>query len=151
MKKLVVSIVVLLSSLLMAGCPTNSYDKSAINNAAIDKLAPRQLVETYYKSLAARDYRTARACLSPEYASEMYRYQDSDFKNLRSIRDIKVGKEVNMKLYGKNFDEVQVVAKYDAVYWRMTTSVDGKQIRFVYVGKKTKESPWRIISIGTGP
>lgn len=60
-------------------------------------------------------------------------------------------READIELYGENYDEVQVVAEYDAVYKRIITSDNGKQIRFLYVAKKTKGSPWRIISIGTGP
>ncbi|HZD59155.1 MAG TPA: DUF4829 domain-containing protein [Anaerolineae bacterium] len=151
MKRVATAAALVLLSLLLVGCATGSSKRPALNNNPIEELTPWQLVETYYKSLAARDYATARACLSPEYASEIDRSDDSDFKNLWSISNLVVSKEANIKLYGKNYDEVQVVAEYDATYKKIITAENGRQIRFLYVARKSKDSPWRIISIGTGP
>ena len=39
----------------------------------------------------------------------------------------------------------------DAVYEREITSHSGRQTRFVIVGRPTRQSPWQIVSIGTGP
>ena len=117
----------------------------------LSKLTPQQLVETYYKSLSVGDLSTARSCMDEEYAKQFVKLEDSDFKNLRELSDLKVKPEAPIKLHGKNYDEVQVVAEYIAVYKKVITSDSGRQIRFVYVGKKEKDSPWRIISIGTGP
>ena len=113
-------------------------------------LNPQQLVELYYHSVAKYDFATARTCLSDEMAQEMYD-ESSDLLNATKLSGLNVSKESHIKLYGKNYDEVQVVAEYDAVYKRVFGSVNGHQIRFIYVGKKTKDAPWKIISIGTGP
>lgn len=151
MKKVAIAAALVLISLLLVGCSTGNSKRPASSNNPIDRLTPQQLVKAYYKSLAARDYVTARACLSSEYAAEMDSFVDSDFKNLLSISNLAVSKEADINLYGKNYDEAQVVAEYNATYKKIITSENGKQVRFVYVAKKTKDSPWRIISIGNGP
>jgi len=70
---------------------------------------------------------------------------------LKKITDIKATPETSIKLDNENYDEVQVCVEYNAIYKTVITSEDGKQLRFIYVAKQGKESPWKIISIGTGP
>jgi uncharacterized membrane protein len=117
----------------------------------VSALTPQQLVETYYRSIAAGDLETARSCLSPGLLSIMNQAVDSDFINLVSLSNLRVSSAAHIKLDSKNFDEVQVAAEYDAVHKKILTSNDGHQIRFIYVGKSTRDAPWKIISIGTGP
>ena len=116
----------------------------------MQNLTPSQVVETYYNSIATGDYSTAKDCLS----QELHQYvntRGSDFNNIKKLTELKVSPAAPVKLYGKNFEEVQVTAQYVTDFKKMYTSNDGKQFRFVYVAKKEKDSPWRIISIGTGP
>lgn len=94
---------------------------------------------------------TAKDCLSNEIGQQYVNSPDSDFKNIKRLTDLKVSPAAPIKLYGKNFDEMQVTAEYVAEYKKVITSNSGKQFRFIYVGKKEKDSPWKIISIGTGP
>jgi hypothetical protein len=103
-----------------------------------------ELVETYYKSLQAKDF-----------ATEQENYSDSDEKNLKRLTNLKVKKGLDVgtdiRQGKKYFKEVPVVAEYGAKYYEETTSIDGKQVRFIYVAKKSKNSSWKIISIGSGP
>lgn len=116
----------------------------------IDTLSPEQLVETYYKSLGNKDFAVAEKCLSDEM-KETISSPDSDFKNLRSLKNLVVTPARPIKLQGKNFKEVQVVATYDAQYKEVFSVTDGPQMWFIYVAKAAPDSPWRIIAIGTGP
>ncbi len=143
MKKLLIIAGLITTIIVLIGCAKPVKD--------VSKLGPEQLVKTYYQSLAVGDITTARECLSDEYAKEIGIFEDSDLTNLRSIKDIRVRTGAPVGLYGKNYKEAQVVAQYEATYRQMITEADGKQIRFIYVAKKTKNSPWKIISIGTGP
>ncbi|HWQ41699.1 MAG TPA: DUF4829 domain-containing protein [Desulfosporosinus sp.] len=101
--------------------------------------------------MASGDYTTAKACLSDEIGDQYINSPDSYFKNIKKLTDLKVSSPAAIKLYGKNFEEVQVTAEYVAEYKKVITSNNGKQIRFIYVAKKEKDSAWKIISIGTGP
>jgi hypothetical protein len=43
------------------------------------------------------------------------------------------------------------VAKYDLLIPRDSMEQAGPQIRFVYVGRQSESSPWKILGVGTGP
>jgi len=116
----------------------------------IDALSPEQLVETYFKTLSSGNLATAEKCLSDEMKKTIS-LPDSDFKNLKSLSNLEVSPAHPIKLYGKNFTEVQVVVRYDAVYKEIFSAPNGRQTRFIYVAKAGPGSPWRIISIGAGP
>lgn len=136
-------------SLYFVGCGFNN--KNNILSEDLKNVSPQKLVEIFYNSLSKGDYKTAKSCLSTEYANQFSNTPDSDFKNLVKMTDIKVSSEAPIKLYNKNYDEVQVTAEYNAEYKKVITEENGKQFRFIYVAKKEKDSPWKIISIGTGP
>lgn len=146
MKKLLGLVMLVITVVSGCGSP-----KSAATTIDLSNLTPSQVVETYYKSIASSDYSTAKACLADDIAQQYLSAPDSDFKNIKQLTDLKVSSPAPIKLYGKNYDEVQVVAEYVAEYKKVITSHSGKQIRFIYVGKKEKDSPWKIIGIGTGP
>lgn len=139
---------VLLIITVVSGCGTPRGTATTID---LSKLTPSQVVETYYKSIASSDYSTAKACLADDIGQQYLSAPDSDFKNIKQLTNLKVSSPAPIKLYGKNYEEVQVVAEYVAEYKKVITSNSGKQTRFIYVGKKEKDSPWKIISIGTGP
>ncbi|MDP4089396.1 MAG: DUF4829 domain-containing protein [Bacillota bacterium] len=147
MKK-VLCFIFLIAILTLSGC---SNSRASVHSIDITKLGPHDLVKTYYESLANGDLKTAEACLSEDYAKSMKGSTDSDFKNLKSLTNLIVNPEADIKLNGQNYEEKQVTVEYDAVYKKEITSPNGKQILFVYVGKKTESSPWKIISVGTGP
>ncbi|MCR3922857.1 MAG: DUF4829 domain-containing protein [Firmicutes bacterium] len=134
---------VLLIVILLAGC-------SATNTKDVSELEPNQLVQTYYESLANKDYIAAKSCLDEDYASEIMDLDDSYFNNLKSLKQITIS-EPSETQYGDNYQVVQIIAEYNATYKKIITSHDGNQYRFVNVAKKSQTSAWRIISIGTGP
>ena len=146
MKKLVVLVILVIAVVWWCGNP-----KSAPTTLDLSNLTPSQVVETYYKSIASSDYSTAKACLADDLSQQYVSAPYSDFDNIKQLKVLKVSSPAPIKLYGKNYDEAQVVAVYVAVYKKVFTSNSGIQTRFVYVGKKEKDSPWKIISIGTGP
>ncbi len=148
-KKFTIFLCLFIISLYLTACASNN--KSDISSKDLKNASPQKLVEIYYNSLSKGDYKTAKSCLSTEYANQFSSTSDSDFKNLVKITDIKVSPEAAIKLYNRNYDEVQVTAEYNAEYKKVITVPNGKQIRFIYVAKKEKDSPWKIISIGTGP
>ena len=131
---------------LISGCGTTT---GAAKSVDLSNLTATQVVETYYSSIATGDYATAKDCLSNEIGQQYVNSPDSDFKNIKRLTDIKVSPAEPS--YGKNFDEMKVTAEYVAEYKKVITSNSGKQFRVIYVGKKEKDSPWKIISIGTGP
>jgi ketosteroid isomerase-like protein len=139
---------VLMVLTLISGCGTTT---GAAKSVDLSNLTATQVVETYYSSIATGDYATAKDCLSNEIGQQYVNSPDSDFKNIKRLTDLKVSPAAPIKLYGKNFDEMQVTAEYVAEFKKVITSNSGKQFRFIYVGKKEKDSPWKIISIGTGP
>ena len=139
---------VLLVMMVVSGCGSPKGTATTID---LSNLSASQVVETYYKSIASSDYSTAKACLADDIGQQYLSAPDSDFKNIKQLTDLKVSSQAQIELYGKNYEEVQVVADYVAEYKKVITSNSGKQTRFIYVGKKEKDSPWKIISIGTGP
>jgi hypothetical protein len=139
---------VLVSVMIISGCGSTANTTKATD---LSNFNPTQVVETYYNSIAIGDFSTARNCLADDIVQEYVNALDSDFTNIKKLTELKVSPAAPIKLYGQNFDEVQVTAEYVAEYKQIITSDNGKQIRFIYVGKKKKELPWKIISIGTGP
>ena len=135
--------VFVLTVLLLTACSTASQKD-------VNKMEPSELVQTFYESGARKDYNTAKACLDNEYATSTDGFKRY-FKNVKKRRNIQVSEFSNIPLYGENFLEGQVVVEYDATYKAIITQEDGNQIRFVYVAKVKEDSPWKIISIGTGP
>jgi len=139
---------VLMVITLISGCGTTTGTAKSVD---LSNLTATQVVETYYNSIVTGDYSMAKDCLSSEIGQQYVNSSDSDFENIKSLIDLKVSPAAPIKLYGRNFDEMQVTAEYVVEYKKVITSNSGKQIRFIYVGKKEKDSPWKIISIGTGP
>jgi|GEM_PF-1249433 len=133
----------------LIGC--GHVDIDNISSEKLNNATPQELVEFYYDSLSMEDIKTAQSCLSTDYAEFLQNADDSDFNSLKKITDIKVTPASPIKLHNENYDEVQVVAEYNALYKKIMTVDNGKQIRFVYVAKKTQDSKWKITSIGTGP
>jgi hypothetical protein len=52
----------------------------------------------------------------------------------------------------KGYDRwVEVVVSFDADFRKVITSHDGKQIRFVFMGRDAKTGKWQFFESGTGP
>lgn len=119
----------------------------------INKLEPRQLVQTYYNRLALGDMAGADKCLSDSYRHELRR-PNVIRESVIWLGDVNVSKGTRIRLHGqrsKNYDELQFTVKYNAWYLRPAGTAGGNQLSFVYVAREAKDDPWRIISIGTGP
>ena len=114
----------------------------------VSQLEPNELVETYYKSLNWKALATAKSCLSDEYAQNFSVLYEL---NTLYISDLSVSEPFETPYHGSNYKEVQISVEYNAYYIKEQASANGKHIRFIYVAKETEDSPWKIISIGTGP
>jgi Domain of unknown function (DUF4829) len=125
------------------------------SSVALDHLGSRELVMTYYSSLEKGDTSTARQCLAPSFASLEDSSPDSDFANLQSIRNVTVGEDRQESTAGtafQNYYELrEMPVGFDAIYKQVITGHSGHVTAFVIVGKESKDSPWRIVSIGSGP
>lgn len=148
---------VLLATMFISGCGT---PKGTANKTDLLELNPSQVVEAYYHSIATGDYSTAKATLSDDIVQTYTNSPDSDFQNIRKLTDIKISnvspitfnKQDNVgPIKEKYYEGVQVTAEYVAEYKEVITSHSGKQIRFIYVARKEQGSPWKMVSIGTGP
>jgi len=121
----------------------------------VNRLGPRQLVSTYYASLAKGDTSTARACLAPSQVALEDSAPDSDFANLQRIRNVRVGEDQEAGTAGTGFANYyelrEMVVDFDADVKQVITGYGGHHVVFVMVGKLTTESPWRMVSIGSGP
>lgn len=138
---------------ILSGCQSRGADAwNAPTKASIDRYEPKKLVETYFQALGHKDYETSKACLSDEWnAKYPETFLTDDDSKITGIKDLKLKGPANIPLYGKSYKEVQVAADFHVEYKTKNQDSDGLQIRFVYVAKKTKNSPWKIISVGTGP
>ena len=118
-------------------------------------LGPHELVVAYYASLQKGDTSAARADLAPSLAALQDSSVDADSRNLQSLNSVVVGEDQPTGTAGtafQNYAELREMAvTFDAVYEREITSHSGRQTRFVIVGRPTRQSPWQIVSIGTGP
>lgn len=149
MKKFIYLLVIISLFFLFCSCKKTDKNNQIINE--INSFSPKEIVDKYYQSMLISDYKTAKLCLSKEYLNYIEKLQDSDFVNISKLSNVKVSEEREIGLHGENYKEVQVVVKYYVEYRQVVTEINGNHMRFVYVGKKLKDSPWRIISIGAGP
>jgi hypothetical protein len=125
---------------------------SAVNPA---NLGPRELVVAYYASLEKGDTSGARADLAPSLASLQDSAVDSDFVNLQSLKNAVVGQDRPTGTAGTSFQNYyelrEMAVTFDAVYKQEISGRNGRQTRFVLVGRATNTSTWQIVSIGSGP
>jgi hypothetical protein len=136
---------IVVGALVLSGCGSRS----------VANLAPRDLVTTYYMSLEQGDKGTARACLAPSLALLEERAPDSDFNNIQSIRNVSLGQDEKAGAVGTSFssyfDLREIAVEFDVTYKTVVTAYSGHRVAFVLVGKETKDAPWKIVSIGSGP
>ncbi len=110
---------------------------------------PAAVVTAYYQAAAHHDSKAAAALLAPEIRS-MY----SDFSNLVTLTDLRHVHTAVVpapSLPPGYIDITQVSVAYTATYKKVIAAGNGTQTRFLYVGRRTADGPWRILSIGTGP
>lgn len=116
----------------------------------VEKMEPRELVQTYYDSIARGDRTTARACLGSSYRRQVSGSADWDGKNVKTLSNLTLGKSIPIQLQNVKGETLQLTADYEVKYKQVITNYDGHSTRFIYVNRKDN-GPWKIISIGTGP
>ena len=142
-------ILALVLALLLTG---SAVYASTVPKTDVNSLDPQQVVEAYYKSIQQQDFITFQNCLSDGYKLDLWSVQGSDYQNIKEVKGFNVSEARDIRLNEQNFREAQVVAEFTAKYYNHNGYTDGKQTRFIYLAKeKDESSPWKIISIGTGP
>lgn len=100
------------------------------------------------------------SCLTPYYSGQLARVVDPDWENIATLRSLKLTTAVlphdslpgNVpKAYASPYAFAQVDAEFVVHYYRIVDASNGKTIRFIYVVKQHRNSPWRIAAIGSGP
>ena len=117
----------------------------------VNRLGPRDLIQTYYKSIAMHNKKVAIACLAPEYRLQVVGSDDWEGRNVLLLSELKISGPHSIALNNSNYKELQLTADYEVTYKHVITENSGHSTRFIYVGKKYRDSSWKIISIGTGP
>ncbi len=118
-------------------------------------------VRGYYAAVIRHDARLAKSCLTPYYVQQLARVIGPDWQNVASLRSLKVTEAKALPhdtlpgnvpaAYARPYSFVQVDAEFIVRYYRVESSSNGLTIRFIYVVKQHRNSPWRIASIGSGP
>lgn len=118
---------------------------------------PIAVVRAYYAAAARHDARGAQACLTMTFRYLTARAVDSDWVNIASIHLTRVRaypvspSDAPGDILERPARLVQVVVEYVVRWLRITGSLNGPGIRFIYVEKGCATSPWLIGSIGSGP
>ena len=136
----------------------------AQSRSAIPTVCPGQSAEApvrgYYAAVVRHDARRAKSCLTSYYARQLAHVVDPDWQNVATLRSLKlkVAKLPHDTLpgnvpaaYARPYAFVQVDAEFTVRYYRVESSSNGLTIRFIYVVKQHRTSPWRIAAIGSGP
>jgi hypothetical protein len=118
-------------------------------------MTAKEVVELYFNAVAKGDWSAARRCIDPSFDNTMSGAPDSDFNNLKSLSHFSVvgdpypaGRPGGSEAF---VETAELAVRFDAVYKETITVRSGPQTRFVVLGRRTKESPWLIFGIGTGP
>lgn len=122
--------------------------------------SPKAAVRGYYEAIIRHQTLAAKSCLTPYYLKQLDRVVDPDWQNIATLRSLKLksdGLQVGSlpgnvpKTYAKPYASGQVDAEFVVHYYRVEDSSNGFTIRFIYVVKQHRNSPWRIAAIGSGP
>jgi hypothetical protein len=118
-------------------------------------------VRGYYAAVVRHDARRAKSCLTPYYAQQLARVIGPDWQNVATLRALKVTEAKSLphdtlpgnvpSAYARPYAFAQVDAEFIVRYYRVVSSSNGLTIRFIYVVKQHRDSPWRIAAIGSGP
>ena len=76
-----------------------------IVRSKLNEMGPKEVVETYYKSLQRKDLTTARSCWSDRYASGLS-FSYNGFNTIL-YKNISIGEAYDIPLHGENGKEVQ--------------------------------------------
>lgn len=155
-----VSGLVLAAVALPTRAQANVRAPTASNTPACPGGSAKAAVRGYYQAIILHDAGGAKSCLTPYYRQQTARGFDQDWKNIQSLRSLKL-KRARLpfdslpgnvpKAYAKPYAFLQVDAEFVVHYYRVLSSPNGFTIRFIYVVKQHRSSPWRIAAIGSGP
>lgn len=158
---------VILTCVLMVSALPTVVDAAAggtQSRAALPSVCPGQSAEApvrgYYAAVVRHDAHRAKSCLTSYYAQQLAHVIDPDWQNVATLRSLKlrVARLPHDTLpgnvprsYAGPFAFAQVDAQFIVRYHRVESSSNGPTIRFIYVVKQYRTSPWRIAAIGSGP
>lgn len=122
--------------------------------------SPKVAVRGYYEAIIHHRTLVAKSCLTPYFRRQTARDVDPDWQNIATLRSLKL-KSARLPFdslpgnvpiaYAKPYAFLQVDAEFVVRYYRVESSPNGFTIRFIYVVKQYRNSPWRIAAIGSGP
>lgn len=128
-------------SLDSTGCASKTDARDANLNG-------QQVVYAYYQTLAKGDTATAQTYLTDDYAKAQAQAPDSELNNIGKISDVNVGSEVPLIIRNRDYQEEKVDVTYTAIFKKETAKLhNGDQDLVVYVSKKARTSPWRILTV----
>lgn len=117
-------------------------------------LDAKQVALRYFTAVANRDWGVAHGCLDPSFDRLASAAPDSDFNNLVSLSNVRIGEPYPARGAGGSeaFREaVEIVVNFVASYKQTITTRSGPQTRFLLLGRNGSASPWLIFGIGSGP
>ncbi len=137
-----------------------ALSRSASRSTVCAGQSAQAVVRAYYGAVIRHDARLAKSCLTPYYAQQLARVVDPDWRNIATLRSLKL-KQAKLShdtlpgnvpaAYAKPYAFTQVDAEFIVHYYRVESSSNGATIRFIYVVKQHRASPWRIAAIGSRP
>src|SRR5262249_52867651 len=110
-------------------------------------MSAREVTARYYAALEKGDRATAHGCLDPAYDRFLSSAPDSDFTNLDSLGDVQVGDPRPAGQVGGSeafAETAEVAVNYRATYKQTITVPNGRQTRFVVLGRHGRDQPWLI-------
>jgi hypothetical protein len=145
---------------VVGASPDGAQSRSASGSICPGNTA-KAPVRGYYAAVVRHDARRAKACLTPYYAQQLARVIGPDWQNVATLRSLKLTEAKALPhdtlpgnvpgAYARPYAFAQVDAEFIVRYYRVESSSNGLTIRFIYVVKQHRTSPWRIAAIGSGP
>lgn len=146
----------LLPALIVAST-VNAHARGA-RNTSCSGASPQVTVRQYYRAVVRHQGAVAKSCLTPSFVKLSARFPDPDWSNVAGIRSLHLrsrpfpprelpGSRTQVEPYAA----AQVVASFVVRWYHIVDSPNGATIRFIYVVKQNRNSPWRITAIGSGP
>lgn len=164
MKQFLIGILTCVVTILALPAMADASAGGAHSRSATASICPGKSAEApvraHYAAVLRHDARRAKSCLTSYYAHQLARVVDPDWRNIATLRSLKlkVAKLPHDTLPGnvprslaRPYAFAQVDAEFTVRYYQVESSSNGPTIRFIYVVKQHRTSPWRIAAIGSGP
>jgi len=152
------AVLLLLPMALIVVPSVNAHAASGLRDMSCSGASPRETVRQYYQAVVRHQAAIAKSCLTASFVKQSARFPDPDWSNVASIRSLHLHSHpfLPRELPGpptkvQPYAAAQVVADFVVRYYRIVDSPNGTTIRFIYVVKQYRGSPWRITAIGSGP